>query len=373
MVSNEHSNPPFRLYMRPLALAVFLVLASCGAPGPASQRPSAQASTASSASLSATAPPSLITSVLPFPGGLTCRLPIAFDASLAKQVGRLDPPLGPGGFIDFLSNAFVADNDSASGYDHQKARWVPASHRAISPDGSRYAYTRIPVATPQSGPPATDVVYIVDVTTGTEQQVATPGPVKVVGWTATGIYVSAIAALSYAPPVGLSVINPETLAFHQIISSGTWRLVGDQFAWSVDRDPADPNPPTELEDPVHQLGNRVERLDVANGAVSPVATMIGARVFLLGLDATQTPWIGIDMPDRYEVRGTPYRKAVFSSGPFRNPGSGPFDPHEALADSTGTWFASSATIYHYGSADTEMHSVAGVGWIGFAALAGPCT
>jgi hypothetical protein len=269
------------------------------------------------------------------------------------------------------AGTFAADVQSSGAYDHQLSRWLPTTYLDISPDGSRYAYADLPPSS-GGGPPMTGVVHIVDIGAGSDHIARTPGPIALLGWHAGGLYVESIVPESDAPAFGLSVINPDTLALHQITSSGTWQLVGDNAAYSVDLDPADPHPPVQ-NGPGPRVGNRVERMDLSTGAVSPFATINGASVTLLGLDApSQNPWIAANTSAGYSVMGTPYRAAEFTGPDFATP-SWQADPTSALSDSTGTWFASAnGTIWQYGPADAALRLVAATGLQG-PGLAGPCT
>ncbi len=270
------------------------------------------------------------------------------------------------------SGAFAVDAASSGGFDHQQSRWLPTSYFAISPDGSRYAYAEPATASPGGGPPLAGVVHIIDVATGTDHPAAIPGPVAVVAWTATGIYVEAIVPQSDAPPAGLSVINPVTNAFdHQVTSTGFWQIVGDHFAYGANVDPADPSPPVQ-NGPGPVPGDRIEKLDLASGTVTHVVTINGNRVFPVGLDASQNPFVGANTTAGYRILATPFATPLFT-GTDIDTTPGQVDPTSALTDSTGTWFGSIAgVIYHIGPSDSALHQIAATG-LGSAGLAGPCS
>ena len=244
---------------------------------------------------------------------------------------------------------------------------MPASYLAISPDGTRYAYSIIP----QAAGPVAGAVHIVNVASGNEQVAPTPGPVGIIAWTGSGIYVEAVIPQSDAPPVGLTVINPTTLGFRQITSTGFWRAVGDTYAYEVDLDPADPNPPQQT-GPGPVPGDRVERIDVGSGAISPVVTVNGASLNVIGLDAAQNPIVGASATSTYTVLVTPGGHQIFS-GPPIDTATGGGDPLGALADATGVWFTSlSGEIWHLGPTDSTAQAMANTG-LSFPSLAGPCT
>jgi hypothetical protein len=272
--------------------------------------------------------------------------------------------------VTLPAGSFALDATSSGGYDHQASRWVPTTYAAISPDGTRYAYAQPAIANP-GGPPPVGIVHIVDVATSIDHQAAIPGPVAVVGWTATGIYVEAIVPQSGAPPTGLSVVNPATNAFdRQITSTGYWPVIGDHFAYGADIDPSDPSPPVQ-NGPGPAPGDRIDRLDLASGAVTYVLTLSGGRVFPEGLDAGQNPIIGANTASGFFVNLEPSNVQVFL-GFSMDTSAGDPDPVRALGDSTGIWFTSfTGVIYHYGPGDTDAHQVATT--VGSAGLAGPCT
>jgi hypothetical protein len=318
-----------------------------------------------SASASSTA--AVSPSPSPSPAGLACKLPLAAGGAPSEGPAGGGTP-GHGGFVTFPGGAFAVDAQSQGAYDRQSARWVPAAYVAVSPDGSRYAYTIIPQAT---GGPVAGAVHIVTVSSGNEQVAPTPGPVAVIAWTGSGIYVEAVIPQSDAPPVGLTVINPTTLGFRQITSTGFWRAVGDTYAYKVDIDPTDPNPPQQNA-PGPAPGDRVERIDVGSGAVSPVLTVNGASLNVIGLDPAQNPIIGSSTASAYSVLVTPGGHQIFAGPPF-DAASGGGDPLVALADATGVWFTSlSGEIWHLGPADATARAMANTG-LGFPSLAGPCT
>jgi hypothetical protein len=345
--------------MKRMLPAMLLALVACTSPPSPSPSPSV-----SGLPVSSTAPTS------PSPPGLACRVPLASgDAPLSGPTGG--GVAGHGGFLTLPSGTFTVDATSSGGYDHQASKWLPTSYFAISPDGTRYAYAEPAIANP-GGPPMAGIVHIVDVATSIDHQAAIPGPVLVVAWTATGIYIEAIVPQSGAPPTGLSLINPATNAFdHQITSTGFWPVVGDHFAYGADIDPTDPHPPVQ-NGPGPAPGDRIDRLDLATGTVSYVLTLPGGRVFPEGLDSSQNPIIGANSASGFFVQLEPSNKQIFLGSSLDTPAGDP-NPVKALADSTGIWFSSlSGVIWHYGPSDATAHQVAATG-LGSAGLAGPCT
>ena len=317
---------------------------------------------AGSSSPTASASPS------PSRGPVACKLPLAAGgAPISGPAGG--GTTGAGGFVTIPGGTFAADPASQGAYDHQQSRWLPTSYRAVSPDGSRYAYAEPAGA---AGGPQVGVVHIVNVSSGVEMKATTPGPVGIDSWTASGIYVYGIIPQSDAGPIGLTVIDPATQQFRQITPSGEWLVVGDRYAYSTDVDPADPHPPVQT-GPGRIPGDRVVRLDVTTGAVTPVVTVNGATVEVLGLDTSGNPIVSANTSTSYSVRLTPSNTQIFSGPAFDNSPASTGDPLTALADATGIWFSSIAgQIWHYGPGDTVLQAVSATG-LGFPALAGPCT
>lgn len=268
------------------------------------------------------------------------------------------------------SGAFVVDPPSSGAYDHLQSRWLPTSYHAVSPDGARYAYAEPAIANPD-GPPHVGIVHVINVATGTDHPVSIPGPVAVIGWTATAIYVESIVPQSDAPPVGLTVVNPDTQTFRQITSLHQWLAVGDHAAFTTDIDPADPSPPVQ-NGPGPIPGDRIQKLDLTTESLNPFLTIDGARVSVLGIDSSGNPIVGANSAGGFTVRLTPSNLQIFS-GPSMDTTAGNSDPLSALADSTGIWFSSIAgVIYHWATGDLAVHQVAATG-LSYPGLAGPCT
>jgi hypothetical protein len=272
--------------------------------------------------------------------------------------------------VTLPAGTFAVDAMSSGAYDHQNSVWLPTTYGAISPDGSRYTYAEPAVAS-TGGPPAAGVVHVVNVVGGADHVARTPGPVSVIAWTANGIYVESIIPQSGAPPVGLTVINPDTLTFRQITSLYTWQAVNDHYAYTTDIDPADPSPP-QPNGPGPIPGDRIQRLDLTTEALAPMLTINGATVSVEGFDSSQNPVVSANTASAFTVRLTPSNQQIFSGPSMTALASDPA-PSGALGDSTGIWFNSAAgVIWHFGPADTTIHQVAVTG-LPFAGLAGPCT
>jgi hypothetical protein len=299
---------------------------------------------------------------------VACTLPIASgDAPVSGPNGP--GKSGHGGFITMPTRSFAADLNSLGGYDHQRSIWLPVTYAGISPDGSGYAWVLAP-GSPGTGPPGTSTVYINNLAGGANFGGRTPGPVRLVAWTATGIYLASINPQSDATPLGLSVMRANGAFDHQITSTGYWPVVGERFAYGADVDPSDPHPPVP-NTPGPAPGNRIEQLDLQSGTVTPVITVAGARVFPEGLDYTENLVMAADTPSGFTVKLMPSNVQIFSGPPLGSP-AGASDPVSALGDSTGIWFTStSGVIWHYATGDPAAHQVATTG-LASPALAGPC-
>ena len=287
-------------------------------------------------------------------------MPIAAGDGAVAGPGTGAP--GHGGFIT-LAGTFTNDPLSNGGYSHQLSRWVPVAYADISPDGQRYAYSDSATA----GPP--DYIHVVTISTGVDHPVQTAAPSSVLAFTAAGVYFASVQPS--AASTGLSLINPDTGAVTQITDKLVWGLVTDKVAYAVDTDPADPNPPAPLS-PGATAGDRVEKLDLATGNITPLLTINGAYVIVEGVDSAQNPIVGADIPGSgFKIRLLPSNQEIFS-GPSLRTSSSDSDPTSALSDSTGTWFASpSGAISHLASGDSSLKKVATTS-VEFPTIAGPC-
>jgi hypothetical protein len=338
--------------VRKLLVVLLLVVTSCG-------------STSAAQVASHKASPSMEPNVV----AATCKLPIA--SSDAPVVPKGPIPIGHGGFMSVPSGVFSADPNSLGAYDAKRSTWLPVTPAGISPDGSRYAWVVDP-NTPQGNfPPGTGTVDINNLDGG-GYGVNTPSHVRLVAWTPSGIYVASISPQAGASPVGLSLINANSNAFdHQIIAAGSWPVVGYSYAYGADLDRSDPHPPAPSGNGTAP-GNRIEKLSLADGTVTPVLTVPGSRVFPVGLDYSYNVIVGANNAGAFTVTLEPSGQQIFS-GPSLDTAGGASDPTSAVADLNGIWFSSVAgDIWHYAPGETAVHRVGSTG-LTSARIAGTCT
>ncbi len=115
-------------------------------------------------------------------------------------------------------------------YDRPAGRWVPG---AVSPDGSRYAYSDY-----SHGPP---VVHVVDVTSGRDRALTSPQDSwSVLAFGSEGIYVYKGFAEHVAP--GLWIVDPDTGSLRTVFTDSTVMAVSGQTAWIRATNAGDPLP-----------------------------------------------------------------------------------------------------------------------------------
>jgi hypothetical protein len=260
-------------------------------------------------------------------------------------------PPGHGGFLSVPSGVFTVDPHSLGAYDTQRATWLPVAPTGVSPDGSRYAWVVDPSTPAGNFPPGTGKIDISNVGLG-GWDVKTPRHVRLVAWTPSGIYVASVANPG-APSVGLSLVNTGNNVFdHDIISTGSWPIVGYQFAYGTAR-------------------NQIESLNLETGVVTPVLAVSGARVFPVGLDYTYNVIVGANNASGFTVTIVPSNQQIFS-GPSLDTPAGASDPTSAIADMSGIWFSSAAgDIWHYTPGELAAKRIGSTG-LASAHLAGTC-
>jgi len=221
-------------------------------------------------------------------GGLAaCRLPVyqlSADPSTPTTTGFVDVTTGvfqedPEGAFTYDSTALlyrsvaspVLSGSSPATYDRQARRWLPTHAAAVSPDGSRFAYS---AGVPNS-PLAT--VHVVDVATGRDRTLELPNRSWIIkGYAAEGIYLG--QGYDRRAP-GLWLVNPDTGALGTAFSGGTVTAIGNGAAWLSTQNPADPHPPVEING---APGNdEVDRRDLRTGATSSWLYMPGTDIGVL--------------------------------------------------------------------------------------------
>jgi hypothetical protein len=277
----------------------------------------------------------------PNPAVLNCRLPVA----LTSTTGGKDPA-----FIQFpqamLTTATIPSFNGtqlrgygAPAYDQPLATWLPVPPAYISPDGARYAYTD---ADWTAGIPTSTRVHVVDVRAGRDRVVFDKGAYDVVAFTATGVFV-----VHHLPQTdssdGLWLLNPDSGTLRKLTSAGTeWFTVGADAAWSGELAPGDTTPGKIQAD-------RLIRLDLRTGAVTPWFYRQGQQITVLGLDPEGHPLVEVGSETKTELWlvSAPSAATLINSGGGWGAADslGPYWP--VVADSHGVWMNTTKGIALY--------------------------
>jgi hypothetical protein len=117
-------------------------------------------------------------------------------------------------------------------FDARSSRWLPVPRTAVSPDGSRYAYSQYlyPSNPPVSPPPAPieSLIRLVTIATGDDRVIYRGVPYQVVGWKPEGVYLRRPCTDAYC--FASNAVIAEHLA-------GQWIGLNGTFPPSID-DPA---------------------------------------------------------------------------------------------------------------------------------------
>jgi hypothetical protein len=284
------------------------------------------------------------------PAVLNCRLPIA----LTMNNGGKNPA-----FIQFPQATLTAATIpsfvgtqlrgyGAPAYDQPLATWLPVPPAYVSPDGARYAYTD---ADWTAGIPTSTRVHVVDVRSGRDRVVFDKGAYDVVAFTATGVFV-----VHHLPQTdssdGLWLLNPDTGTLRKLTSAGTeWFTVGADAAWSGELVPGDTTPGKIQAD-------RLIRLDLQTGAVTPWFYRPNQQIAVLGLDSEGRPLIEVGSETKTElwlVTAPSAATLINSGGGWGAADSlGPYWP--VVADSHGVWMNTTKGIalYRPGGRSVEL-------------------
>jgi hypothetical protein len=305
---------------RVLALAGFLALAACSAGG----NGSAVASPTPSATPAPSTPSASATPA-------ACKLPVA-SGDAPTDGNPAHGQAGSGGFLQMPGGTFTKDSQSLAAYDSAAKKWLPVPRAWVSPDGTHYAWGENRTA----AGPVTGIIHVVEVATGSDKTFSVPAPSQPLSYEAGGIFVTRIVPNSDAPPQGLAKIDPSTGAFQQITADGAWGALGGGFAFGEDVDSSAPTSSVESLGPKY---NRVRKLDLATGAVTPVQTYPGSLVGVFGVVGT-TPIVGVQTADRHfqiQVPAVIYDKPASAA-----------EPNGTLViDGSEVWFGGQGAIYHW--------------------------
>lgn len=286
----------------------------------------------------------------PNPGALNCRLPVALTtASGGKDAAFIEFPQGK---LTMAGNPSFGATQlrgyGAPAYDQPLTTWLPVPPAYVSPDGARYAYTD---ADWSAGIPTTTRVHVVDVSSGHDRVVLDTGAYEVVAFTATGVFL-----VHHLPQTDSSdslwLLNPDTGALRNLTTAGTeWFTVGADAAWSGDLVPGDTTAGKIQAD-------RLLRLDLRTGAVTPWFYRQGQQITVLGLDPQGRPLVEVGSETRTEL----WLITAANAATLINAGGGwgtvdavsPSWP--VVVDSHGVWMNTSRGIalYRPGSRTVEL-------------------
>ena len=273
--------------------AASVLAAACGAPSSqAGGTPSAAAATS------------------PARTSIQCKLPVAgikTGGGYVAAAGFVSIPQGNlvmdagGNLLGDRNNLWhtatapqLVGSEASPAYDRSQSRWVPALPSAISPDGSQYAYTETRPRT--SGQLPSQPIHVVDVASGADRVVHNTGQFDVAAYTDEGIYLVHHVTETDGSD-GLWLLNPRNGVLRQIGSRLEWRFPAGASAWSTDVDPKVAPPP----EGAFMRANRVERLDLKTGAVTPWFTRGGEQVSVVGVDTAGHPFIQVGTATTSEV------------------------------------------------------------------------
>lgn len=308
--------------------------------------------------------------------GLTCSLPVAVLGQSQLGHAREDPDQGA--VIDFKAGRLLPQAGGAmqweSGdsslilttqkpvlrgwdtltYDGARARWLPAPHWLLSPDGARYTYGAA-VSEP-AGPGAPFRIHVVDVATGADTVVYTaPGSDQPLAFAPEGIYV--MTTRWEIPPIGLKLVDPAGQVT-TVDASGSWEIIGGGAAWG-------------FPDNVGGFGDRIpviNRLDLKTHQITQWFSVPAPySAYVIGIDGAGNPIVEVTrfdavQPSRYEVLTGPGQATpLFSSSDIRE-----FQP---VVDDHGLWFTGVYGVYLYSGG--ALHFVFSAP--GLDTAAGPCT
>ncbi len=322
--------------MRALVAAVLMgLLAGCGSVASHLPAATSQPSSIAGASPSPSPTPSQSPTASPSLAGqaLSCRLPVRWAAQDGFK----------GGFLSFPDQVLTVDPTASLFYDRAFAKWLPAVRTQVSPDGRRYAYAG---ETPNSY--AGGKLHVVDIATGVDTVVYSGGTTyTVVDFAAAGIYVTSYP-VPFGATHGLWLQNPSGGEPKLISSEILDPAVGGGAAWGLHLNAADPSPgPGGVEGPV----NEVLRFDLRTGASTSWFYRPGARVWILGFDATGHPFVRVytesnvaEPVELWLVQSQSQASRLYAGGGSTPAQLGAIDSHGAWFDS---FRASPNTVWLY--------------------------
>lgn len=278
-----------------------------------------------------------------------CRLPISIPlVNQPRQGGWLDLTTGhglydPNALFETSTNPPgvrttaqpVLIGPSSAYFDSSAVRWLPVfDGSAVSPDGSRYAYTSYDPNNPGTGAH----FHVVDVATGKDTLLPTrQGYWAILSFGAQGIY--ADERYEGIGP-GLTLIDSNTGAIRQLLTDGAVGRIDGTTAWIGIFNTADklPGPPG-----IGGGSNEIDRRDLSTGGTTPWFYAPGTNVSVAGLvngspvitiwDGTTVRWVLATAPNQSQPMDFPF---ATDSQP---------DYTGFIADPMGVWVGSPDGVY----------------------------
>ena len=253
----------------------------------------------------------------------SCRLPLF----------SITPSMSTGEFLSLPGGQIVADPNggfATSGvvsrseaqpvlkgtlpavYDRAAGRWVPVGTGAISPDGSRYAYTDY-----SPRPNGAFTLHVVDIASGRDRALAlATDSWSALAFTAEGIY--AHKAYEGGGP-GLWLIDPDSGAVRTIFTDSTVMAVSGQTAWIGTFNKSDPLPQPPGEGGGY---NEVQGRDLKTSTVTTwlyrsgtnlgVIQASGAPILVSGYDSSGSYLWAVGAPGKADPIADPGNDADFA-------------------------------------------------------------
>jgi hypothetical protein len=311
-------------------------------------------------------------SATPNPAALHCRLPVGASA----DNGKVQPafiqfpqaqlvPVGPTFGGNQLENQLRAYGGPA--YDQPFSTWLPVPPAHVSPDGARYAYADADWS--RGVPPTITQVHVVDVRTSRDRVVLDKGAYDVAAFTADGVFLVHHLPQTDASD-GLWLLDPDTGHMRNLTTAGTeWFTIGSDAAWSGDLAPGDSAPGKIPAD-------RLLRLDLRTGAVTPWFYRQGQQVAVLGLDWQGHPLVQIVSETKSEL----WLVTAANTGTLINLSSGGSSADAwtlywpVVADSHGVWINTNhgVRLYRPGANHLELVYPSQPVTTGFTSISGAC-
>ena len=253
-----------------------------------------------------------------------CRIPVV----------ESDVLRGPSsaGFLGLPEGSFTKDpaGDPSAG-TYSAGKWLPVPQSWVSPDGKRYVNA--------SQVAGNNQLHVVDIATGADHALSLSGPYVPLAFAREGIYVHT-GVTRFDP--GLWLVNPDTGAMHEVLTSETVEAVGDGAEWIGAVNPQDPHPVRSV------LGygaspDELMRRDIATGQLTTWIYKPGEELSVVGISGgilLVSGRVGLAVPDVWIV-SSPNEAAGLSISVLANI----LYTSGMVADRSGAWLGSLDGVY----------------------------